>query len=79
MIYPSPALSRRFFPLLCVATGALALLAGCKPKTGDVGTTGGKSRTTIQNKGSDTMVNVAQVWAEEYKKLQPHVDVNDNV
>lgn len=75
MIYPTPALSRRFFPLLCVATGALAFLAGCKPKTGDVGTTGGKSRTTIQNKGSDTMVNVAQVWAEEYKKLQPHVDV----
>ena len=75
MIYPSPALSRRFFPLLCVATGALAFLAGCKPKTGDVGTTGGKSRTTSQNQGSDTMVNVAQVWAEEYKKLQPHVDV----
>jgi phosphate transport system substrate-binding protein len=32
-------------------------------------------RTIIQNKGSDTMVNVAQVWAEEYKKVAPAVDV----
>jgi len=31
--------------------------------------------TTIQVKGSDTMVNVAQAWAEEYKKVAPNVDV----
>jgi len=31
--------------------------------------------TTIQVKGSDTMVNVAQAWAEEYKKVMPSVDV----
>lgn len=30
---------------------------------------------TIQVKGSDTMVNVAQAWAEEYKKVAPEVDV----
>jgi phosphate transport system substrate-binding protein len=29
----------------------------------------------IQNKGSDTMVNVAQVWAEEYRKAAPSVEV----
>lgn len=72
---PSPALSRSFFAAVIVASGALAFLAGCKPKTGDASTIGGKSRTTIQNKGSDTMVNVAQIWAEDYKKLHPHVDV----
>jgi len=33
------------------------------------------SRTVIQNKGSDTMVNVAQVWAEEYRKAAPGVEV----
>jgi phosphate transport system substrate-binding protein len=33
------------------------------------------SRTVIQNKGSDTMVNVAQVWAEEYRKAAPDVEV----
>ena len=33
------------------------------------------ARTVIQNKGSDTMVNVAQVWAEEYHKAAPGVEV----
>jgi phosphate transport system substrate-binding protein len=33
------------------------------------------TRTVIQNKGSDTMVNVAQVWAEEYRKVAPGVEV----
>ena len=32
-------------------------------------------KQTIQNKGSDTMVNLAQAWAEEYKKVAPDVDV----
>jgi phosphate transport system substrate-binding protein len=27
------------------------------------------ARTVLQNKGSDTLVNVAQAWAEEYQKL----------
>jgi len=31
--------------------------------------------TVIQNKGSDTMVNVAQRWAEEYRKVAPDVEV----
>lgn len=30
---------------------------------------------TIQNKGSDTMVNLAQAWAEEYHKLNPKVAI----
>jgi len=33
------------------------------------------AKTIIQNKGSDTMVNVAQVWAEEYRKAAPDVEV----
>ena len=31
--------------------------------------------TLIQNKGSDTLVNVAQAWAEEYKSVDPAVAV----
>lgn len=53
----------------------MALLGGCKPKDAGSTAAGGSARVTIQNKGSDTMVNVAQVWAEEYKKTHPHVDV----
>ena len=32
-------------------------------------------RTVIQNIGSDTMVNLAQAWAEEYAMVQPAVSV----
>jgi len=30
-------------------------------------------RTVIQNKGSDTLVNVAQAWAEHYRDVKPDV------
>jgi phosphate transport system substrate-binding protein len=33
------------------------------------------TRTMIQNKGSDTMVNVVQAWAEEYRTKRPNVAV----
>lgn len=35
----------------------------------------GDRRTVLQNKGSDTLVNVAQAWAEEYKKVDPSVAI----
>jgi phosphate transport system substrate-binding protein len=34
-----------------------------------------EARTEIQNKGSDTLVNVAQAWAEAYQKVDPDVAV----
>ncbi|MGI9418788.1 MAG: phosphate ABC transporter substrate-binding protein [Geminicoccaceae bacterium] len=33
------------------------------------------ARTLIQNKGSDTLVNVAQAWAEAYREINPDVAV----
>lgn len=33
------------------------------------------ARTVILNRGSDTMINVAQAWAEEYAKVAPAVSV----
>ncbi|MBN1611145.1 MAG: phosphate ABC transporter substrate-binding protein [Polyangiaceae bacterium] len=39
------------------------------------GTAAQGDRVVIQNKGSDTLVNVAQAWAEEYKKVKPSVAV----
>jgi phosphate transport system substrate-binding protein len=33
------------------------------------------NNVVIQNKGSDTIVNLAQAWAEEYKKIVPTVAV----
>jgi len=36
---------------------------------------GAGDRTVIQNRGSDTLVNVAQAWAEEYGQINPNVAV----
>ena len=51
-------------------------LSGCG-KGDTSGPGGGPSTPTvaIQSKGSDTMVNLAQAWAEEYKKVASKVDV----
>lgn len=52
--------------LLLASLLAAAAGAACRPKSGGV---------TIQNKGSDTMVNVAQAWAEAYRGVAPAVNV----
>ena len=64
-------LSSPIRPFLALATALVASACG-----GGGGQTAAKpARTVIQNKGSDTMVNVAQVWAEEYRKAAPDVEV----
>lgn len=47
----------------------LLSLAGCSRDSSAGG------RVLIQNKGSDTLVNVAQAWAEKYKDIDPSVAV----
>jgi phosphate transport system substrate-binding protein len=44
---------------------AVMTLAGC----------GSDNSTVIQNKGSDTLVNVAQAWAEAYQAVDPKVAI----
>ncbi len=57
--------------------GAITALAATLLLTGCGGEKGGSSaqKAVIQVKGSDTMVNLAQAWAEEYKKVNPAVEV----
>jgi phosphate transport system substrate-binding protein len=57
-----------FFALALMLT-----LAGCGRKNDTADTQSGKA--VIQNAGSDTMVNLAQAWAEEYAKINPTVSV----
>src|SRR5687767_562222 len=70
-------LARRSLGISLVAFAALGLgAAGCKKK--DPAATGeapAAKATSIQNIGSDTMVNLAQAWAEEYAKIEPGVSV----
>jgi phosphate transport system substrate-binding protein len=55
-----------------VAVAPLIALASCG---GGGQSTARPAKTIIQDKGSDTMVNVAQVWAEEYGKVARDVEV----
>lgn len=58
--------------LVAIAIVAIALpQGGCKRKT----ESGAMGSITIQNAGSDTMVNLAQAWAEAYAKVEPTVSV----
>jgi phosphate transport system substrate-binding protein len=53
-----------------------ATLIGCgKPQKQENGQTSSGGRTVIQNKGSDTLVNVAQAWAEAYKNIDANVAI----
>jgi phosphate transport system substrate-binding protein len=56
----------RVLLLVSLLAAVAAAGASCRPKTGG---------TAIQNKGSDTMVNVAQAWAEAYRLVAPDVNV----
>jgi phosphate transport system substrate-binding protein len=51
---------------LCFVLGLAGGLAACQKK---------EQKVSIQNIGSDTMVNLAQAWAEAYAKVEPGVSV----
>ena len=51
-----------------LAVALACLLAGCSHSKGP-------AKILIQDAGSDTMVNLAQAWAEEYAKVEPGVSV----
>lgn len=55
--------------LLAVLVIVPMIFIGCKKKTDEV------EKTVITIKGSDTMVNLSQKWAEEYMKLHPEVSI----
>ncbi|MCW8960892.1 MAG: PstS family phosphate ABC transporter substrate-binding protein [Ignavibacteriaceae bacterium] len=59
--------SLKVFAILLLATPILLL--GCKKKEGGV------EKTVISIKGSDTMVNLAQKWAEVYMQKNPNVSI----
>ena len=56
---------------LAAALLAFILGGGC----GGGGAGNAAAKASIQVKGSDTMVNLAQAWAEEYQKVAPDVAV----
>jgi phosphate transport system substrate-binding protein len=68
-----PSTPARLWLRVLAALFPLAALVACGGGGGQQATR--PAKTIIQDKGSDTMVNVAQVWAEEYGKVAPGVEV----
>ncbi|MFO1498727.1 MAG: phosphate ABC transporter substrate-binding protein [Verrucomicrobiota bacterium] len=66
---------------ILLAATAFILFQGCKksdtetPSAAGGASVPGAPAAVIQVKGSDTMVNLAQAWAEEHKHVAPTVDV----
>jgi phosphate transport system substrate-binding protein len=56
---------------------ALMVLPACGPGTGTADTASEASgpQRAIQNKGSDTLVNLALAWAERYRVIDPSVSI----
>jgi phosphate transport system substrate-binding protein len=72
-----PSFIQRLTSTSTIGLAICLLAAGCSKSPSSGSGSGGSdaSKAVIQNKGSDTMVNLAQAWAEEYKKVAPDVDV----
>jgi len=69
-------LSWLFVAVLCPSLGACSReTQQSRSKRAQEPASVGSKRLTIQNKGSDTLVNVAQTWAEAYAKLRPQTPI----
>jgi phosphate transport system substrate-binding protein len=54
----------------------LLLLPACASQSANAASNGGKPGAYIQNKGSDTIVNLALAWAERYQSEHPEVSIS---
>jgi phosphate transport system substrate-binding protein len=73
---PSSHLSLLAIPLVALCAGTV----GCKKNAETSSASSAQQaasakKTAIQDIGSDTMVNLAQAWAEEYAKVNPGVSI----
>ena len=58
-----------FLKILVISIISSFLITGCGKNEGT------KAKVSIQIKGSDTMVNLGQSWAEEFTKIHPDVNI----
>ena len=63
-----------FICILVVLTCG-SVIAGCSPKDSEGFGSKETSQVTIKNKGSDTMVNLAQAWAEMYTDISSSASI----
>jgi phosphate transport system substrate-binding protein len=64
------------FILPVITIVVLVLSASCGPASSSAETASNSSATYIENKGSDTIVNLALAWAERYQAEHPEVRIS---
>jgi phosphate transport system substrate-binding protein len=74
---PSPVIrSLRCLVISALLFNLLWLTVGCGPQHHSSGAEASGTTQTIENKGSDTLVNLALAWAETYIELHPEVRIS---
>jgi len=66
----------RHLPLSLLLIGLLGLSVGCRGSSSSPDAESGGALHAIENKGSDTLVNLALAWAEEYIALRPDIRIS---
>ncbi len=61
--------------LIVAAFVCLLILMGCRGTEADTAVSAEPASRAIQNKGSDTLVNIALAWAETYRDVDPTVSI----
>jgi phosphate transport system substrate-binding protein len=64
------------FILSAIVIFVLLFSASCGPASSSEGAASDSSSTYIENKGSDTIVNLALAWAEKYQAEHPEVRIS---
>jgi phosphate transport system substrate-binding protein len=69
---------KRFVLIMRILLSFLLILvaAACAPKSESSSTSSTPTSAYIENKGSDTIVNLALAWAEAYQKVKPEVSIS---
>jgi phosphate transport system substrate-binding protein len=65
----------RICVMLALLLASLGMLASCRTEAITSDETSVGIHRAIQNKGSDTLVNLALAWAEAYQGIQPEVSI----
>ena len=64
------------FVLLTIIILALVFSTSCSPSSSSTESASNSSSAYIENKGSDTIVNLALAWAERYQAEYPEVRIS---